>query len=58
MIKDLDQIKSFEKELQENLFKTKLLKRMIQQRLAEDLEEPFGRSINAFEKLLALEGSG
>ncbi len=36
-VKDLNQIKSFEKELQENLFKTKLLKRMIQQRLAEDL---------------------
>ena len=33
MTRDLDQIRSFERELQESLMKTKLLKRLIQQRL-------------------------
>ena len=37
MVADLEQIKTFERELQESLMKTKLLKRLIQQRIEEDL---------------------
>jgi hypothetical protein len=37
IVKDLEQIKNFERELQESLLKTKLLKRMIQQRIEEDV---------------------
>lgn len=56
MTRDLDQIRSFERELQESLMKTKLLKRLIQQRLTEEIDEPFGRY--NFQKLLTLESSG
>jgi hypothetical protein len=38
--------------------KTKLLKRMIQQRIVEEMEEPFNRNLNVFQKLLTLESSG
>lgn len=33
IVRDLEQIKSFERDLQESLMKTKLLKRLIQQRI-------------------------
>jgi hypothetical protein len=58
MVKDLDQIKCFEKDLQESLMKTKLLKRLIQQRIEEDLEDPFNRCFSGFQNLLSLESSG
>lgn len=38
--------------------KTKLLKRMIQQRIEEDLDDPFNRRFSGFQNLLSLESSG
>jgi hypothetical protein len=60
LLKDegLEGNKKMVKDLQESLMKTKLLKRLIQQRIEEDLEDPFNRCFSGFQNLLSLESSG
>ena len=45
---------SFEKELNESLIKTKMLKNIIQQRLMEDMEETYASRVRHIHELLAL----
>jgi hypothetical protein len=52
---ELNQLRNFEKELNESLMKTKMLKRIIQQKLLEEMEDSYGNRIKHINNMLALE---
>ncbi len=54
----LNKLMNFERELNESLMKTKMLKRIIQKRLIEEVEDTYSSRIRHIQELLALESSG